>query len=312
MRHFLMLWSLTLLLAGCADEPGAGTPKGQAANAVPSVYTVNYPLAWMAGELSGDLVAVSFPAPAGEDPAFWEPDVDTILQYQQADLVLLNGANYASWVAKVSLPSGTLVDTSASYRDRLITLKSGPSHSHGPGEEHSHGDLAFTTWLDLELAALQLRAVAAALEKLTPVRSADLEQALERTGKLLAGLDAQLLTLGQALDDAPILFSHPVYQYLQRRYRINGQALHWEPGEMPGDDQWAELEKLLQSHPARLMLWEAEPLPEVHRRLEKMGVQVVVFHPLGNRPDRGDFTSVMADNIDALESALGNLRAVGK
>jgi zinc transport system substrate-binding protein len=142
MRNFLMLWSLTLLLAGCADEPGAGTPKGQAANAVPSVYTVNYPLAWMAGELSGDLVAVSFPAPAGEDPAFWEPDVDTILQYQQADLVLLNGANYASWVAKVSLPSGTLVDTSASYRDRLITLKSGPSHSHGPGEEHSHGDLA--------------------------------------------------------------------------------------------------------------------------------------------------------------------------
>jgi zinc transport system substrate-binding protein len=255
----------------------------------------------MAQQLAGDAAAVISPAPAGVDPAFWQPDVDTVLQYQQADLVLLSGGNYARWIANVSLPANRLVDTSAAYREQLLTVDSGPVHSHGPGGEHSHGELAFTTWLDLELAQQQLQAVAAALQRLLPAESAAIEQRRASLQQVLVTMDARLTALGRVLGDTPVLYSHPVYQYLQRRYHLNGRALHWEPDQAPDEAQWGQLTNILHTHPAQIMLWEAQPLPEVQARLAELGVKTLVFSPMGNRPPSGDFASGMTANIDRLE-----------
>ena len=73
---------------------------------------------------------------------------------------------------------------------------------------------------------------------------------------------------------------------------------------MPDERQWQKLEQLLLEHPARLMFWEGRPLPAVAERLEALGLQLVVYEPVGNRPARGDFLSVMAANIAALEAAV--------
>ncbi len=302
-RFSSTLLALLLTLVACSGENVVNPREKQPAK--PRVYTVNYPLAWMAEALAGSSLEVHFPAPAGVDPAFWEPELDTVLEYQQADLVLLNGANYARWTDKVSLPGDSLRDTSINYRDRMIPAASGPVHSHGPAGEHSHGELAFTTWLDLELAQLQLQAVAVALAEVLPDELAVGIAAREsEVTQLLAGIDRELAAIGAALGGAPLLYSHPVYQYLDRRYSLNGKSLHWEPGEMPDEGQWRDLESLLDRHPARLMLWEAEPLPAVATRLEALGVKVVVFLPMGNRPESGDFASVMNENVLRLSAAL--------
>ena len=76
------------------------------------IYTVNYPLAYFAERIGNDLVEVHFPAPTGEDPAFWSPDGDTIAAFQEADLILLNGAGYAKWVERAALPSSKVVNIS--------------------------------------------------------------------------------------------------------------------------------------------------------------------------------------------------------
>jgi zinc transport system substrate-binding protein len=295
-----------LLLAACGGE--TELPRPEAGPKLPVVYAVNYPLAWMAESLAGSLVQVRFPAPPEVDPAYWEPDVETVLQYQQGDLLLLSGANYARWVATVSLPGDTLRDTSVSYRDRLIGMDSGPVHSHGPGGEHSHGETAFTTWLDMELAQLQLQSVAVALAELLPDESAaDIAVREKETIRLLADMDNRLMAIGAELAGEPLLYSHPVYQYLDRRYRLNGRALHWEPGEMPSEEQWNALQALLQSHPARLMLWEDQPLSAVTDQLASLGVEIVVYSPLGNRPAEGDFASGMEGNIQRLRAAVDAL-----
>ncbi len=56
------------------------------------IYTVNYPLAYFAERIAGDLAEIRFPAPPDVDPAFWMPGTDTIAAYQAADRILLNGA----------------------------------------------------------------------------------------------------------------------------------------------------------------------------------------------------------------------------
>ena len=69
-----------------------------------TVYTVNYPLEYFASRIGGEHVKARYPGPADEDPAFWKPDAQTIGSYQQADLILLNGAGYAKWLSRASLP----------------------------------------------------------------------------------------------------------------------------------------------------------------------------------------------------------------
>ncbi len=300
MRKLLVI--TVLLLAGCGVEGEVPSTEAVAADTgVPVIYTVNYPLAWMAQQLLADTAEVVFPAPADVDPAFWQPDTDTVLRYQQADLVLLNGAGYASWVARVSLPGRTLIDTSGAYPEQLLTVPAGPSHSHGPGGQHSHGEIAFTTWLDLDLARQQSQAVSVAAQRLLPSQATAIEQRLAELQRMLTVMDERLMALGRQLGERPLLYSHPVYQYLQRRYQLNGRALHWEPDQVPDEAQWSHLQGILQSHPAQIMLWEAQPLPEVQARLDELGIKTVVFSPMGNRPPSGNFASGMTANIERLE-----------
>ena len=101
-----------------------------------NVYVVNYPLKYFAKRIGGDHVRVNFPVPANVDPAYWNPDLANISDYQRADLILLNGAGYAKWTAKVSLPRSKMVDTSSQFKDRYMTTKEVMTHSHG-GETRS-------------------------------------------------------------------------------------------------------------------------------------------------------------------------------
>lgn len=74
---------------------------------------------------------------------------------------------------------------------------------------------------------------------------------------------------------------------------------------MPSEAMWQELTTLLGSHPAKWMIWEGEPSPEIRPRLGAQGIQSVVFDPCGGAPDEGDFLSAMERNVAALKTVFG-------
>ena len=271
-----------------------------------TVYTVNYPLQYFARRIGGERIDVHFPAPPDVDPAFWMPDLDTIAAYQKADLIVVNGANYAKWVSRIALPRLRTVDTSAAFADQLITEKGNVTHSHGPGGEHSHSGMPFTTWLDFNQAIQQAEAILEALQRKQP---GDSEVFAENYGNLkrdLQALDAEMLSLSEGDVGHQLLASHPVYQYLARRYRLSVAAMSWEPEEFPGQGQWQQFSQMLQQLPARWMLWEAMPLEKTVHKLSDAGVSVVVFAPCMNMPGEGDFLTVMSQNVENLKSAVGS------
>jgi len=291
-----------LACGGPAEKAPPSTPPA-GGGALLSVYVVNYPLAYLAGRIGGGDAAVTFPAPRGVDPAYWSPDPETVAAYQGADLILLNGASYARWVGQASLPGEKVVDTGAAYADRLIQLEEVVTHAHGPEGEHAHVGTAFTTWLDPALAREQARAIAAAFEKARPAKAEAFRERLALLEADLEALDTRLQAAAAALGDRPVLFSHPVYQYFQARYGLNGRSVHWEPDAEPSARDWTALEKTLKEHPARWMIWEAEPLPAVAARLRALGVESVVFDPCARTPEQGDFLTVMRSNAERIESA---------
>ena len=297
----VILTGVLLLACGGSGEPGAtAEPTGDPSGPL-SVYVVNYPLQYFAERIGGDAVQVFFPAPADVDPAYWSPDAETVAAYQTADLVLLNGAGYAGWIARVSLPESSLVDSSAAVGDRLLSLEEATTHSHGPEGEHEHTGTAFTTWLDPTIAVEQARAIAAALAEARPEREAAFQEALAALEQDLDALDRRMQAVADRIGDEPLIFSHPVYQYLVARYGLNGQSVHWEPDQAP---DMIELEQLRASFPARWVVWEGEPLAESVQALENAGLSSLVFAPCGNVPDEGDYLTTADANVAALERAF--------
>ena len=269
-----------------------------------TIYVVNYPLKYFAERIAGDHARVVFPAPAEKDPAYWMPDAATVAAYQKADLILLNGANYAKWVRKVSLPRSKMVDTSAKFKDRLITAEEVVTHSHGAAGAHAHESLAFTTWLDFDLAAKQAGLVMKALSRKKPAARDFFKKNYAALEHDLLALDEEMKRIAAKNPLSPLVASHPVYDYLSRRYGFNMRSVHWEPDEFPSDAQWSELRAILKKHPAKWMIWEGEPMKESAERLKAIGVNSLVFDPCGNIPDQGDFMSVMRRNGENLKPAF--------
>jgi zinc transport system substrate-binding protein len=305
-QHGVILLALTLLASGCGspEPPDTPTASSDADDSRLSVYVVNYPLAYLAQRIGGDVVTIALPAPPDGDPAFWSPDADAVAAYQQADLILLNGAGYAAWVDRVTLPPTKLVDTSVSFRDRYISIEDAVTHSHGPEGDHSHGEVAFTTWLDPTLAVEHAAAIRDAFAAVRPEHEATFVAGFESLEADLLELDADLERVTAGLSQTPLLGSHPVYQYLARRYGLNLRSVHFEPDEDPGAGGWEALDEILAEHPARWMLWEGEPLPAPAARLEGLGIRSVVYDPCGNAPSQGDFLTVMRQNLENLEQAF--------
>lgn len=301
---------LALTLVGCPesgvlpDDPSAiGLPD----DAVIRVEVVNYPLKYLAERIGGERVEVRFRTPAGIDPAFWAPDAADIVAFQDADLVLLNGAGYERWIDRVSLLPDTVLDTSNGFRERYITIESAVTHSHGSEGKHSHGDTAFTTWIDPLLAIEQARAIRDALSAKRPAHATEFERGFAALETDLLAVDQEFEAAFARYDGGPLLASHPVYQYLARRYGLQVASVHFEPDEPPDDKDWRELRDLAASNRARWMLWEAEPLNPTAQRLAALGVGVIVFDPCAASPPAGDFLTVMQDNLERVESTLGTV-----
>ncbi len=289
---------LMLLLSGC-ERQSKETAVDTDAGAI-TIYTVNYPLQYFAASIGGEFVDARYPGPAESDPAFWIPATKDVRKYQQADLIVLNGAGYASWLKAVSLPLGSQLDTSSAFADRLLPAADTAAHKHGPGGEHVHDELAFTVWLDPELAKLQATAIHDALEKLLPEQKTILDANLIGLADALWALDEEFARAFKYRNRERIIYSHPVYQYLDKRYELDGTAMHWEPDEMPSDKDFAKLEGM----EGALMIWEADPRREISERLAEMGISIAVFETAAAPPASGDYLDIMRANLERLKPAL--------
>ena len=146
------------------------------------------------------------------------------------------------------------------------------------------------------------RAKAAAAADVAPAATLDKNHA-DLRDELMA-LDAAIKNMVAGKEGIPLIGSHPVYDYMARRYGLNIRTVHWEPDRMPDAEAWAELAALRRAHPAAWMIWEAEPLPETAAKLEAIGMRSIVFDPSGNRPQTGDFMDAMRANVSALGVAF--------
>lgn len=305
-RGWILLLTITAVTIGCSKS---GTPTGPA---TPQVYTTFYPTTYFTARIAAGAVEIVCPIPPDEDPIFWMPDVATVSAYQKADLIVINGAYFEKWVEKVSLPAAKLVDTALPFESRYLRFTGAVTHSHGAGGEHSHEGVDGHTWLDPNLAKIQADQIHRALARLLPDQAGEFRGNLTALANDLDKLHEAFENLSNAMKGAPLLASHPAYNYLAKRYAWDVTNLDLDPEQMPTDEAMADIRAKLADKPTRIILWEAPPLPEIAERFEKeLRLTSVVFSPCellteDQRKAEHDYMKVMHDNIDRLRAALGD------
>jgi len=295
-RKHACLLLLAVALAGCSNTE---TPPQQ--SKIPEVCTTFYPTTYFTQRIAGALADVTCPLPADEDPITWMPDPKAIAAYQQADLVVINGAGFEKWVAKVSLPPSKLVDTARPLAGELVKFTTAITHSHGPGGQHDHTGTDGHTWLDPHNAKIQATEIHKALVRLLPAHVDKLTANHAALVADLDALDASLIELSAELKGRRLLASHPAYNYLTKRYKWNITNLDLDPETAPSDETIDDIRKQLrQIYPRpRIILWEGKPMQAATERLKKdLGLVSVVFSPCEQPPDQpGDYLSRMRHNI---------------
>ena len=266
------------------------------------IVAVNYPLQYLTERLVGDGAEVVFPVPADVDPSFWRPSIEDISMIQSADLILLNGAGFATWVDRVSLPRSKLVNTTSAIEDAFIFTES-ITHSHGDGGEHSHEGVASYVWLDPTLAIAQAEAIAAAIAGRQLAPADEVYARFDTLRSELEALDMLAQTRLGGLSDTAIIATHPRYQYFARRYGLDVSSLEWEAGAQPTEAELKDLCARVVVSGAQVLIWEADPSSEAFAATEDLGLSNIVFPPLSRLPDGTSFVAGFEAAIAALSDA---------
>ena len=293
-KSLSVLLILSLILSACenANKKQKATNPDQKLK----VFTVNYPLYYFAERIGDEFIDLIYPIPNDVDPAYWVP-TQSLEDIQSCDIILANGADYAKWMGKVSLPSAKVVNTSEAFTESFIKIEEGATHSHGASGEHVHYGYAFTTWLDFKIAAGQAEAIKDAFIEKLPKHKAAISENFDELKSELTELDRSMVSIGNKLQGQTLFASHPVYQYLAQAYGLDIISEHWEPGEMPDDKQWDDFKHNLDHNTSNFMLWEGEPGQDIKDSLKSLGITTVLFGPCSNKPKASNFMEIMRENV---------------
>lgn len=305
MRQFCLLLVLLSVLTLSACQPDTQTKTQKVTEKqTPVVVVVNYPLQFIVESLVGPEIQVLNPVPSDANPETWLPDDATIQTIQQADLIVTNGANFADWVKKLSLPRSKVLRTSLSLKDALITVPDYEVHSHGAGGAHSHAGTVAFFWLDPALMEIQAEVIAQRLIQLDPQDKVSITTNLEKLKKSLKPLSQQLTQLQSDYPGLHWFSERPVFQYLAQRCDWTMHHLHWKQGAVPNENDWANLKRMQKEQKIPFLLWEYQPAEQRMKELAEHGVVSVVLDPLAVKPAQGDYVTEMQRQLEQLGQFL--------
>ena len=304
LRSVCLLISISLLLGCKPDSDGASDRTSSVGSRTPVVYVVNYPLQYFAERIGGEHIQVEFPIPGDIDPRTWKPEAGDIEKFQSADLILLNGANYAKWTSFASLPGNLLVNTSDNFEDELLEVSDAFVHRHGPEGVKSAKEKAVNVWLDFQLAQKQAEAIQDAFIQLAPEHQVTFEENFAKLASDLKKLDEGFRAAFRRFADQPLIASQPCFQYLARRYEVDIQSITWAPDRIPNSQESEQLEKALKNRPAKWVIWEKNPSPELVNHLrEKYSLECLVFLPMSNQQENSpNWLEAMKSNLQSLQN----------
>lgn len=308
------------LLAGCpkqTDQNKADSkPSPQPTESKPLIIAVSYPLEYLTQRIAGTDFDVRCPVPAGQAASTWRPNRDDIQMMQKAEMVVANGvgARFAKWLEMASIPAKKICNSATrglSIKDFIEIDDVRFTHSHGNLGEHSHPTNCAYTWLNPEIALKQSKHIHDELARRFPDQAAEFAKRFAELTADLKELQAAFASIPQSAEAefAAVLTAQPELKFFSRACNWDDLHLKWfEPPEAAtAKTELEEMLNFVSNRPTikrngKTLLLSTYEFPEsLLKSIESYKVAVVVIDKLDVRPEKGDYLSVMRENVSKLK-----------
>jgi len=267
----------------------------------PLILVSNYPLQWVVETLVGDQAEVINLTKDAENPREWVPDDAALTLLEAADLVVLQGGGYETWVGREKLPN-SFDSTRAIFKTYFQARKMDEQD-----QELFYLQVQGRAWLDPLHLEMQAAAIAAALEG--TLGKEPLQKNLQTVRGELAELVKKLAS-SERLNRERILTLEPT---LALTLNV---AMNWlmfvpdfediQPGGIPPPNQevFKKVNRAFLDFPFRMAVTLGEPPAGWEENLQrKWGVWTCQFNP-GDRPStrHASYPALMNSNFKHLTS----------
>lgn len=323
-----------LLLSGCSSESGTGSSDGGGDGTLDVVASTNV-YGNIMESVGGDRVSVtSIIDRPSQDPHSYEATARDKLAVSEADLVVLNGGGYDTFMETLVADSGIdsadvlnaveisgLEDTAGETHDGGeahddeahsgdSTAGSGDGHAHGHAG-HSHGSFNEHVWYSPEAMGLLAEAAAERLATVDPDHASTYRDNAAAFNSGIDELTANLAEDSAAAGGRDVAVTEPVPEYLFEAAGLHNvtpadfTAAVEEGADVP-PAVLKEMQDLLRSGDVAFLAYNTQTstaqTETVRAVAEDAGVPVLDFSE--TLPDGQDYLGWMGSNVTAIDDVL--------
>ncbi|MEW1907155.1 metal ABC transporter substrate-binding protein [Kitasatospora sp. NPDC085895] len=299
----------TALAAALALTACGGTSSAQDAGGRLSVVASFYPMEFLASQIGGEHVKVTDLTAAGVEPHDLELTARQVGAVQKAGAVLyLKGLQPTVDKAVEQSHSKHVVDATAASPLVDHHLDEGGEEADGHGHEHGGPAGDPHIWLDPTRYAAVAEAVGAAFADADPAHAADYEKNTADLVTRLTALDTEFRDGLKGTGTKAFVTSHAAFGYLADHYGLEQIAINGvDPEAEPSPARLATIQQAAREHGVTTIFFESLVSPALATSVAKdLKLRTAVLDPIeGIRNGKGDYFSVMRQNLTNLRAALG-------
>lgn len=299
------------LMSGCRKRGFGADAEGK----VKVVATI-FPMYDFVRRIGGDQVAVNMMVPAGTEPHAWEPSTRDMMDLEEADLLVYNGAGMETWMDDVlsSVQNKDLVVLEASKDVSLLKT----DHDEDEDEDHEdhdddhhHGEYDPHVWLSPSNAKIEMRAIADALKSIDPEHADMYEQNYKVAAEECDKLSEEYASALAPYEGRYIVVAHEAYGYLCHEYGLNQIGIEGVSADQePDAARMREIIDMVGEYDIRCIFFEELVDPKVAKTIaDETGCKTAALSPLDGLTeediDNGrNYYSVMRDNLATILQAF--------
>ena len=229
-----------------------------------------------------------------QDPHLFEASASTARNLAAAKVVIVNGADYDSWMEKL------LSANKAPGRKEIVVAKL----VHKKSGDNPH------LWYDPATIQAFAKVFVAELSSVDPAHKADYAHGAGRLAESLKPLEAKLAEMKEKYAGQPVTASEPVFGYMAQAIGLKMRNERFQLAVMndtePSASDIAAFENDLKNHKVKVMLYNSQASDPAVQRLVGIARQynVPVVGVTETKPARENYQEWMLDQLNVLDRAL--------
>jgi zinc transport system substrate-binding protein len=297
-RRLLPALLVTAALTGCGGPAGSADGKFE-------IVTAFYPLQFLSERIGGDVVRVTNLTKPGAEPHDIELTPRQVGDVAEARLaVYIKGFQPAVDQAVAQEAKDRAFDAASV----VALLPAGGEDDHGhEHEEAEHGEDPHV-WLDPVRFATIAQKLGERLAEADPEHAAGYRERADALVDELGALDTEFTAGLETCERRELVTSHTAFAYLAGRYDLHQVGISGiDPEAEPSPQRLAAVAQEARETGTTTIFFETLVSPAVAETIAReVGAKTAVLDPLEGLVDqKGDYLSVMRQNLSALTSGLG-------